>query len=411
MPLAYCYHMSCRVRAIGKGSRFFASSPYSSVGHYTKQHFRIRTTIQAHRSASNIRARHSRSFHLLTTEKQSGSGITAALLVFGFVTGWTLYALVNDQPRKNTKERRAASTFDYADRTDSFLVMAPNMPAGRPGTLTPEQEVKLRELWAATMKVFGAVEDEVNGTETASLATPSETTEKDGKKEKKKSRLHVFRRNKGEKGDGSESASSASTPASSTPDINKLSLSAEDDKHGQNKEFRDAIANMAPEDLRAAFWSMVKLDHPDALLLRFLRARKWDVEKALVMMVSTMHWRLEQMHVDDDIMKNGEEAALRETKSDDAKVKKEAEDFLTQLRMGKSYLHGLDAEGRPMCVVRARLHRAGEQSEASLERYTVYTIETARLLLRPPIDTAVSSGRWRRSKGTVTNLGDLDHRL
>jgi len=106
------------------------------------------------------------------------------------------------------------------------------------------------------------------------------------------------------------------------------------------------------------------------------------------MMISTMHWRLAEMHVDDDIVKNGELKAMEDTKSTDAKTKKHAEDFLTQLRMGKSYLHGLDNEGRPMCYVRARLHRAGEQSEESLERFTVYTIETARMLLRPPIDTA-----------------------
>jgi len=115
------------------------------------------------------------------------------------------------------------------------------------------------------------------------------------------------------------------------------------------------------------------------------------VEKALVMLISTMHWRSQEMHVDDDVIKRGEGGAAEDAKSSDHGVKKEGEDFLAQVRLGKSYLHGIDKEGRPMCFVRVRLHKAGEQSEASLERYTVYVIETARLVLSPPVDTAVRS--------------------
>lgn len=271
--------------------------------------------------------------------------------------------------------------------------MAPNTPAGRPGTLTPQEEEKLRELWALTMKVFGVHGEESNGVEApaavpaAAPATPAPAAEK----EKKKSKLSVFSRHKKDKADKTADAESTSASGTSTPDVGRLSLSTDDDKFGQTAEFKAAIANIPPQDLRNAFWSMVKHDHPDALLLRFLRARKWDVEKALVMMISTMQWRMGEMHVDDKIVKIGELGALQDTaKTTDAKAKKNDEDFLVQLRMGKSYLHGLDNAGRPMCIVRARLHKAGEQTEESLERFTVYTIESARLLLRPPIDTAVS---------------------
>jgi hypothetical protein len=61
---------------------------------------------------------------------------------------------------------------------------------------------------------------------------------------------------------------------------------------------------------------------------------------------------------------------------------------MVNLRLGKSFLHGKDKDGRPICLVRVRLHRHGEQTEASMERFTVYTIETARMLLAQPVDTA-----------------------
>lgn len=247
------------------------------------------------------------------------------------------------------------------------LTMAPEMPPGRPGSLTVDQEAKLKEMWLATLEIFGVShETHVNG-------TPNPEASPDSKK-KKKSRLSMFRK-KDKDGDG---------------DVASAGDSAENDKHGQTKEFQQALASVSPEALREAFWSMTKHDHPDALLLRFLRARKWDVHAAVVMMISTLHWRMEEQKVDEDIMKNGEEAAWKDSKGSDPHDKKEGEDFIAQLRMGKSFLHGTDKEGRPCCYCRVRLHRPGQQTEKSLERFTVYTIETTRMMLRPPVDTAVS---------------------
>ncbi|KAK6005592.1 hypothetical protein QM012_007234 [Aureobasidium pullulans] len=297
------------------------------------------------------------------------SALDPVTLLFAISTGFAAAYIVDtfyttpEAAKPSLPDTPASS---YPSEPDSEADMAPTTLPGRPGNLTPDQEEKLRELWMQTLDVFGVVSGARPSIDAASAASTPATAD-----HKKKSKLSMFsRKNK-----------DTDHSAENTDD--------ENDKHGQAKEFRQALQNQSPESLRTAFWGMVKHDDPDALLLRFLRARKWDVQAALVMMISTLHWRSQEMHVDDDIVFKGEGGALIDSKSSsDATTKKDAEDFLTQLRMGKSFLHGVDAEGRPVCIVRARLHRAGEQTEKSLERFTVYTIDTARMMLRPPIDTA-----------------------
>lgn len=255
--------------------------------------------------------------------------------------------------------------------------MTTQSPPGRPGNLTPDQEEKLRKLWQSIFQLCGVSDDDSSVTEGAAAKDTASTTETDAPKKK---RFGMFR---------SKHKSGASTPTNS--EASSVKEAPEDDKYGQTKHFYETLANQSPESIRETIWSMVKHDHPDALVLRFLRARKWDVEKALVMFVSTMNWRHADMCVDSDIVKNGEGGAVEDEKTGDANAKKLGHDFMEQIRMGKSFLHGVDKNGRPICVVRVRLHKQGEQCEESLERYTVYLIETARMILAPPVDTAVSS--------------------
>ncbi|KAL9125541.1 MAG: hypothetical protein Q9217_005264 [Psora testacea] len=258
-------------------------------------------------------------------------------------------------------------------KNKDYAIMKGTLQPGRPDNLTPEQEEKLKEFWSAILHVFG-VPDIANGdsTSTEGLESQRERANTLGS-EKKKKRKSIFGRKQND--DATDEADGA------------LGMDGED-KYGQAKQFRKLLETQSPEDLRRAFWSMVKHDNPDGLLLRFLRARKWHVQNALVMLVATMHWRLTEMKVDDDIVRRGEGGAAEDSASSNAAVKQEGHDFLQQMRMGKSFLHGTDKEGRPMCFVRVRLHKQGEQTEASLERYTVYTIETARLLLHDDVDTA-----------------------
>lgn len=278
----------------------------------------------------------------------------------------------------------AAKLKDFENTREYPMMSGISLP-GRPGNLTAEQEVKLQEMWTATLSVFGVPGLGHNNGDASSM-TRSKTvdqTEQNSRagtsnsEKKKKKRIGMF--NKKYPDD-----------AVSVDDVSTVNG---DDKHGQTKAYHKVLESQSPEDLRKAFWSMVKHDNPDGLLLRFLRARKWDVQKALIMLVAAMHWRMQEMHVDDDIIRKGEAGSLEDSTSSNAAVRKEGEDFLAQMKLGKSFLHGTDREGRPMCFVRVRLHKQGEQSEASVERFTVYTIETARYLLGSNVDTAVSGLR------------------
>jgi hypothetical protein len=256
------------------------------------------------------------------------------------------------------------------DTSFAFGMSSQQIPNGHVGNLTPEQEDKLRKFWQAIANVCGWSED--GSTSMRDVAKESAAAAAAADADAGKWRFGLFRKTE-------------------NPGADTFGSGNEDDKFGLTKQFNEVLAKQSAESIRETIWSMVKHDHPDALALRFLRARKWDVQKAVIMFITAMNWRQSEMHVDDDIMKNGEGGAAASEKDADADKKRIGHDFMQQLRMGKSFLHGTDKEGRPICVVRVRLHRNGDQCAESIERYTVHIIETARLLLIAPVETAVCS--------------------
>ena len=356
-----------------------APSSTTSRQHNSNIHGYISKPTFTHNSYLNI-ARGSRTrFDPDSRPFQLRSAISNHLLLIDFVIVAGIAYLIFGVSKETDTTLSEALPEVYSEvLPDGVEDMAAAMLEGRPGNLTTEQEEKLRKLWQAVFHICGVIKDDT--APVADTEPPKDgTTTAEGDQHKKK-RFGMFRRKHTDSKGGASSAGEASHGDN-----------AEDDKYGLNKAFNEAVATQSPETIRQTIWSMVKCDHPDAVLLRFLRARKWDVEKALVMLVSTMHWRDAEMHVDDEIMKNGEATMASNEKDGDANAKKLGKDFMAQIRMGKSFLHGTDKQGRPICIVRVRLHKQGEQCEESLERYTVYIIETARMVLTPPVDTAVST--------------------
>lgn len=348
--------------------------------------FRVRTTRLYSKGSSSTESRTGSFTRKLPSQApgskpqshlRAGFSLTLPLAAGLACIAVAAYYLRASNPASEAIEEEAAQ-----EALNSLSVMSGQALPGRPGNLTPEQEEKLRQLWTLVFQVCGVSSADAETT-SINAAQPAADKEESVKSEKKKKR-NIFSRSKGKK----EAESESGTSSPGIPTIKE----AEDDKYGQLKHFHETLASQSPEDIRATIWSMLKHDHPDALVLRFLRARKWDVEKALVMLVSTMNWRSKEMHVDDDIVLKGEGGAA-EIENGTDETAKIAHDFLAQIRMGKSFLHGVDKDGRPICVVRVRLHKQGQELEASLERYTVYIIETARMMLQNGVDTAVSAMR------------------
>ncbi|KAJ5436844.1 hypothetical protein N7445_007729 [Penicillium cf. griseofulvum] len=159
-------------------------------------------------------------------------------------------------------------------------------------------------------------------------------------------------------------------------------------KEEEIKSMEQILSRLTPQEMCFAILRMIKAEHPDTLLLRFLRARKWDVGKAFSMMASNILWRKE-VEVDEKILPRGEEYALEQSRSATATSmeKKEGTQFMHQLRTGKSFIHGFDREGRPVIYIRVKIHKPDAQTEEVLERYIIHMIESARLIVGPPVET------------------------
>ena len=258
------------------------------------------------------------------------------------------------------------------------------IPTGHVGNLTAEQEVKLRDLWAIVFKFLDIYEAEMaanpNGTNTQEPA-PAAAPEKEKK--------GWF---------GRSSSKPKATAASSAmhqkhPNlVNEImALMPPEDRDNQElvKIALEALDLYTPDTIRAIIRDCVKHEHPDALALRFLRARKWDLIRAVGMMAKTINWRVNTMKVDSELMMEGEGQAVEDENSGSGFKKTLSADFLKQIRWGKSYIHGLDREGRPVNYIRVKMHKASDQCNESIERYTVYLFELGRLALQPPLETAV----------------------
>ncbi|KAJ2890679.1 phosphatidylinositol transfer protein csr1 [Coemansia aciculifera] len=127
-----------------------------------------------------------------------------------------------------------------------------------------------------------------------------------------------------------------------------------------------AMARAAPT-VRDAFWDTVLSDHPDVLLLRFLRARKWNAGDALAMLLACLRWR--QTEDIEWLIWTGESRLN-----------------LGLMRSGVGAMRGTDRIGQPVLHIPVRLSDPKAQPFEQMVEYTVYLMEVARCVLHPPVE-------------------------
>jgi hypothetical protein len=106
-------------------------------------------------------------------------------------------------------------TTPVAKEERDTVTMTTTMPPGRPGNLTAEQEVKLRELWALALRVFGVVDNPADTTPNGkspppSLSRQSSDHSSSDPARRKKGRLSLFRK-KHKEGSSDDAESEASS--------------------------------------------------------------------------------------------------------------------------------------------------------------------------------------------------------
>ena len=134
--------------------------------------------------------------------------------------------------------------------------------------------------------------------------------------------------------------------------------------------------------LYSDFWDMLRVEAPDCHLLRFVRARKFHVNKIIHMLSKNFKFRHQRQL--NKLLNDGECKIFAERDANPG--------VAVCLEKQKAVLFGHDNQGRPFILVRPKLHYSKDQTELELEKYALLVIEISRLFM---------------NEGTISILFDL----
>lgn len=138
-----------------------------------------------------------------------------------------------------------------------------------------------------------------------------------------------------------------------------------------NPHINPELQRFTPIVFQRQFMRALRVDLPDNFLLRFVRARKWDMDKACKMLVDLIAWR-QEFPANDWLFEGDAPSYLGGTNPG----------LIKNFEREKLWVHGEDRDGSPIFWFQARKHFGLDATAAENERYAVTQIEWVRLFLR-----------------------------
>lgn len=144
-----------------------------------------------------------------------------------------------------------------------------------------------------------------------------------------------------------------------------------DEDAAEDADTNAALIEFSGKTFRDEFYRLLRHDYADFVPMKFLRARSYDRERAMKMLINALAFR----------RKNIPKAMMSETKPD--------AEFLEAMRRAKTFVPCYDCHGRTITCIRIKNHARGDCSLDCFERYTLYQMEHAHLLHKPLQDRTV----------------------
>ncbi|KAL4402211.1 hypothetical protein ACI68E_001863 [Malassezia pachydermatis] len=146
--------------------------------------------------------------------------------------------------------------------------------------------------------------------------------------------------------------------------------------HEEAEALKQLFKTHGVDEFYEQLWFLFGPDIPDMILLKFLRARKWNVHRAFAMLCKCVKWRIESKVM--ELVIKG-----------DLGLGKEDEKYGLQGPAAKTFAAGMTDNLMPIIYIHVARHIAKMQSAETMTKFVISSAESFRCLVTYPNDKVV----------------------